>query len=139
MLQLNIEQGIFLDAADDNEVIDNDVSGSSENGIMVMESDDNLIEENMVSDSFVAIVLEDAHGNDVLDNDLFSGIIKAGIDANWSTGNVIEGNEVSGSSWGILLRQDSNDNAQQLAAATGSGAFTGLQEQGETNPCRLRF
>lgn len=76
----------------DNDIIDNEFTGSTTVGIMVSTSHNNLIEKNKVSnDVMYGIVLESASdGNKVIDNKIAdSGVVGIVVDEN-SIGNLIE-------------------------------------------------
>jgi len=113
------EWGISLYVANDNVIIENEITGSAHQGILVAVggSTGNLIKGNELADNDWGIQLQYAIDNEVIENEV-SGSVH-GILVLQSTDNLIKGSEVSDNDWGIRLYQ-ANDNEVIDNEVTGS-------------------
>ena len=126
--------GIWLSfGANDNEVIENEVTGSTGDGISVFLSTGNLIKKNKVTDNGWGIVLGTARGveagsandNEVIRNEV-TGSTGDGILVWLSTGNLIQKNKVTDNGRGIALEYKTNDNEvlkNEVAGSTNQGVL----------------
>ena len=104
------EWGISLYYTNDNVIIENEITGSGHQGILIAfaESPGNLIKRNELADNAWGIQLQYATGNEVIENEVTGSAF--GIIVLQSTDNLIKENEFANNVRGIWLYQaDDNE------------------------------
>jgi len=104
------EWGISLYVANDNMIIENEITGSAHQGILVAVggSSGNLIKENKLADNDWGIQLQFATGNEVIENEVTGSAF--GIIVLQSTDNLIKENKFADNVRGIWLFNAADDN-----------------------------
>jgi parallel beta-helix repeat protein len=96
-------KGIYLNNANNNQVLKNIIAGPTYHGILAEESTGNLIKKNkLTNNGWSGILLFYANDNRVLENKVI-GSVTRGIRSWYSTNNVIKENKLSGWIHGIEL------------------------------------
>jgi parallel beta-helix repeat protein len=104
------ERGIALDGSMENEILENEISGSRVVGVILLDSEKNAITNNSARDCTVGIRLKDSIENQIGYNLLEENEV-SGIRLEGSTNNKISGNLLRDNGEGLLFKSGSSENA----------------------------